>query len=382
MTHGPRLKPIYDRFGALEGRARCDPRAVQAAGRIPGRGRGRSQGRGVARARRLRRPHRNALRHARPDQRDRPRPGVRDRDQRRRPAAPLCHRRHRRLRRARRRDRPRGVAARGHRLSPRRQGQPLSAVAERRRGEPASRRPAPGDPVHGPGRPGRAPRSSNRSSGRSSAAAPSSAMPAVSESRPLARLLRARAAGRRRPRRRAAPPASIRRSRRSSRFPAGGYGLDFRPMSAIEQANAALSLAANLAVADALLAARTGLFRIMDEPGQRAVSRLRHTAKALGVDWPTNHVARAARADASIPTTARTPPSCSPSAAPARARAMRRSRRARARGIRRWPRPMSMPPRRCGASPTATSPRPRSPSPTASPFPTGSPPLSRSCPTS
>ena len=68
----------------------------------------------------------------------------------------------------------------------------------------------------------------------------------------------------------------------------GGYGLDFRPMSVIEQANASLSLAANLAVAEALLAAGTGLFRTMDEPGRRAVSRLRHTAKALGVDWPTH----------------------------------------------------------------------------------------------
>jgi exoribonuclease R len=71
-------------------------------------------------------------------------------------------------------------------------------------------------------------------------------------------------------------------------LPGGRYGLDFRPMSKIEHANASLSLAANLAVGDALLAAGTGLFRIMDEPGQRAVSRLRHTAKALGVDWPTN----------------------------------------------------------------------------------------------
>ena len=71
-------------------------------------------------------------------------------------------------------------------------------------------------------------------------------------------------------------------------LPEGRYGLDFRPMSAIEQANASLSLAANLAVADSLLKARTGLFRTMDEPGHRAVSRLRHTARALGVDWPTH----------------------------------------------------------------------------------------------
>lgn len=68
----------------------------------------------------------------------------------------------------------------------------------------------------------------------------------------------------------------------------GGYGLEFRPMSVIEQANASLSLAANLAVAEALLEAKTGLFRIMDEPGRRAMSRLRHSARALGVDWPTH----------------------------------------------------------------------------------------------
>ena len=39
-------------------------------------------------------------------------------------------------------------------------------------------------------------------------------------------------------------------------LPGGGYGLDFRPMTAVEQANAALSLAANLAIADTLFARR------------------------------------------------------------------------------------------------------------------------------
>ena len=62
----------------------------------------------------------------------------------------------------------------------------------------------------------------------------------------------------------------------------------FRPMSRIEQANASLSLAANLAIAEALFRHETGIFRVMAEPGQRAVSRLRHTAKALGLDWPSN----------------------------------------------------------------------------------------------
>jgi exoribonuclease R len=53
-----------------------------------------------------------------------------------------------------------------------------------------------------------------------------------------------------------------------------------------ETRNAAMSLAANLAVADALLAHGTGLFRVMAEPDQGAIRRLRHTARALGIDWP------------------------------------------------------------------------------------------------
>ena len=66
----------------------------------------------------------------------------------------------------------------------------------------------------------------------------------------------------------------------------GCFRLQLRPQSWAEQKNAALSLATNLAVAQALLRARTGLFRTMAEPQEWAVRRLRHTAKALGVDWP------------------------------------------------------------------------------------------------
>ena len=47
--------------------------------------------------------------------------------------------------------------------------------------------------------------------------------------------------------------------------PDDGFELRYRPRSPAEEQNAALSLAANLAVADALLAARTGLFRVMPE---------------------------------------------------------------------------------------------------------------------
>ena len=73
---------------------------------------------------------------------------------------------------------------------------------------------------------------------------------------------------------------------------AGGDGADghfvlrSRPMLPSETANAALSLATNLAVADALYKAGTGLFRVMAGPDEFAVGRLRHTARAFGLAWP------------------------------------------------------------------------------------------------
>lgn len=68
----------------------------------------------------------------------------------------------------------------------------------------------------------------------------------------------------------------------------GRYALRFRPKLRSEERNASLSLAANLAIADALLAHRTGLFRVMAEPDKRAVKRLRHTATAFGIAWPAD----------------------------------------------------------------------------------------------
>jgi exoribonuclease R len=66
----------------------------------------------------------------------------------------------------------------------------------------------------------------------------------------------------------------------------GGYELAFRPLLPSEARNAAMSLATNLAIADALQAHRTGLFRVMAEPDEGAVRRLRHTATAFGLTWP------------------------------------------------------------------------------------------------
>ena len=66
----------------------------------------------------------------------------------------------------------------------------------------------------------------------------------------------------------------------------GGFHLVFRPRLPSEDHNAAMSLAANLAVANAMFEAGTGLFRVMPEPDERAVKRLRHTARAFGIEWP------------------------------------------------------------------------------------------------
>jgi exoribonuclease R len=66
----------------------------------------------------------------------------------------------------------------------------------------------------------------------------------------------------------------------------GGYDISFRPRLKSEDDNAAMSLATNLAIADVLFAAGTGLFRVMPEPSARAEQRLRHTARALGIEWP------------------------------------------------------------------------------------------------
>lgn len=73
---------------------------------------------------------------------------------------------------------------------------------------------------------------------------------------------------------------------------AGGYTLAFRPRRESEDDNAALSLAANLAVARAMVARRTGLFRVMAEPDARGERRLRQSATALGLDWPKHESLR------------------------------------------------------------------------------------------
>ncbi len=71
-----------------------------------------------------------------------------------------------------------------------------------------------------------------------------------------------------------------------SRDAQGRFALRFRAFHAAETRNAALSLATNLAVADAMLAAGTGLFRVMAPPDAEAEQRLRRTAEAFHLAWP------------------------------------------------------------------------------------------------
>jgi exoribonuclease R len=65
-----------------------------------------------------------------------------------------------------------------------------------------------------------------------------------------------------------------------------GWRLRFEIRLESEDRNAAMSLATNLAVAEALHAAGTGLFRVMPDVTERGERRLRLTAQALELEWP------------------------------------------------------------------------------------------------
>jgi exoribonuclease R len=65
----------------------------------------------------------------------------------------------------------------------------------------------------------------------------------------------------------------------------GTYALTLSVPTRAERDNAAMSLATNIAIADALIAARTGLFRDMAPPDTRDIARLRASAAARGIAW-------------------------------------------------------------------------------------------------
>ena len=161
----------------------------------------------------------------------------------------------------------------------------------------------------------------------------------------------------------------------------GSFALEFRAVSAAEQSNAALSLAANLAIADALYQHGTGLFRVMPEPDDRAVRDCATAPRRSAWTGPRPCRSKSA-SGTSTRTTPSKPPSCWRSDAPGFTRAMSRSIRASDPGIRQCVRPTSTQPRRFDGSPTGSSARPRSPLRTAERFPIRSAAPSSACPTS
>jgi exoribonuclease R len=82
-----------------------------------------------------------------------------------------------------------------------------------------------------------------------------------------------------------------------------GYRLEYRAPLPVEGWNAQISLMTGMAAAKLMLDARLGVVRTLPPPGEKALSRLRQTAKALGVPWGAGvHYADFIRSlDASVP---------------------------------------------------------------------------------
>ena len=242
--------------------------------------------------RRARRPHRPAVRHARPGD-------ARPTSTRRSPSSAagddiVLHYAIADVGffvRPGRRPRPGGLAARRDRLPARRAGPPVPGGAVGGRGQPAARRAPAGGRVHRARRRRRRRRASTASSGRSCAAGPSSpttrsrADELPADFAELARRIEV---------------AEERRGAPRVEFPEqelarvdGRWALRFAPRLASEDHNAGMSLATNLAVADALHAAGTGLFRVMaDARRARRSAGCATRPRAFGLDWPADAVAR------------------------------------------------------------------------------------------
>ncbi|MFG3505831.1 RNB domain-containing ribonuclease [Streptomyces sp. NPDC047821] len=73
----------------------------------------------------------------------------------------------------------------------------------------------------------------------------------------------------------------------------GAYALEYRAPRPADAWNAQISLLTGMAAADLMTAAGTGILRTLPAAPDGAVSRLRRSARALGIDWP-HHVSYAA----------------------------------------------------------------------------------------
>lgn len=68
--------------------------------------------------------------------------------------------------------------------------------------------------------------------------------------------------------------------------PDGHYALRRRPVLAVEEWNAQISLLTGIAAAALMLDGGLGILRTMPPAAPEAVARFRHEARALGADWP------------------------------------------------------------------------------------------------
>ena len=66
----------------------------------------------------------------------------------------------------------------------------------------------------------------------------------------------------------------------------GRFILGFRPLLAVEDWNAQISLLTGMAAAEMMIRARVGILRTMPPPDEHSVSRFRRQARSLGIEWP------------------------------------------------------------------------------------------------
>ncbi len=66
------------------------------------------------------------------------------------------------------------------------------------------------------------------------------------------------------------------------------WRLEYREMLPVESWNAQISLLTGFAAASIMLRGRVGVLRTLPPPPDYAVTRLRRTARALGIDWPSS----------------------------------------------------------------------------------------------
>jgi len=67
---------------------------------------------------------------------------------------------------------------------------------------------------------------------------------------------------------------------------ADGYELEFRGTTAVERHNAQISLLTGIEAARLMRLSGVGIFRTLPKAAERDVQRLRHTARALHLEWP------------------------------------------------------------------------------------------------